>query len=143
MVNKFLSLFPADLKINEVEKNHFQKYIDARLNEFGVQSGKQIKPATVYREIYLITRDEINFADNYESLKNFVVSPVPKPPNGYKRKSKRERLVTERDLNAVVSELIKEPSGKQTFAAHFARVRLAPGSNFSSGPDFAARKFAD
>lgn len=123
--NKFLSLFPEDIKITDIEKSHFQKYIDARLSESGIQSGKKIKPATVYREIYLITGAMRKVADNRESLKNFVVPPMPKPPKGFKRKSKRERLVTERELNAVVSELIKEPSGKQTFAAHYARVRLA------------------
>lgn len=123
--NKFCLYFSEDMKANELEKGHLQKYIDRRQTETGIQSKKPIKLGTIYREIYLVTGAARKAVDNYESLKNYVVPLVPSPPKGFKRKSKRDRLVTEKELNAVISELMKEPSGKQTFAAHHARVRLA------------------
>lgn len=51
--------------------------------------------------------------------------PLPELPKGFKKKTKRERLVTEKELVAVIAELMKEPKGKQTHAHHFHRVRLA------------------
>lgn len=128
---KFCFYFSEDLKVTEFEKSHLQKYIDKRIADFGITSKQPIKISTIYREIYLITGAARQAVDNYESLKNFNVPQVPKPPKGFKRKSKRERLVTEKELNAVISELIKEPSGKQTYAAHFARVRLAHQLEFA------------
>lgn len=44
---------------------------------------------------------------------------------GFKKKAKRERLVTQQELTDVIAELMRPLQGKQTQAHHFHRVRLA------------------
>jgi integrase len=61
----------------------------------------------------------------YQSLKEWKLPELPELPKGFKKKTKRERLVTDKELAAVISELMKPPTGKQTHAHHFHRVRLA------------------
>jgi integrase len=46
-------------------------------------------------------------------------------PKGFKKKTKRERLVSDKELASVISELIKPLTGKQTHAHYFHRARLA------------------
>lgn len=123
--NDFLELLPPEIKVNEIDKTHFQKYIDRRLSQHGKQSKKPITRSTVYRELYLVTGALGKAELYYNSLKSWQVPQLPKPPKNYKRKSKRERLVTAKEFNAVIGELMKSPTGKQTKAHHFSRVRLA------------------
>jgi integrase len=53
------------------------------------------------------------------------VPELPELPKGFKKKTKRERLVSDKELATVICELIKPPTGKQTHAHYFHRTRLA------------------
>ena len=61
----------------------------------------------------------------YVSLENWQVPELPELPIGFKKKSRRERLVSEKELSAVIAELMKPPVGKKTYFHYFHRVRLA------------------
>lgn len=121
----FLSLLPPSIKVNEIRQTHFQQYIDHRNGQLGKQSKKPVKLQTIYKELYAITSALRKSKLYYESLEKWQAPPLPALPKGFKKKTKRERLVTEKELSSVIAELMKKPEGKQTFAHHFHRVRLA------------------
>ncbi len=121
----FLSLLPPLIKVNELSQIHFQIYLDCRSGQLGKQSKQPIKRQTVYKEMYAITSALKKAKLYYDSLEKWQVPELPELPKGFKKKNKRERLVTDKELSAVIAELIKPPTGKQTQAHHFHRVRLA------------------
>lgn len=126
----FLSLLPPLIKVNELSQIHFQLYIDRRLSQLGKQSKQPIKRQTVYKELYAVTSALKKAKFYYDSLEKWQVPELPELPKGFKKKNRRERLVSDKELSAVVSELIKPPIGKQTHAQHFHRVRLAQTLEF-------------
>jgi integrase len=121
----FVSLLPASVKVSELTQIHFQTYLDHRTGQLGKQSKQPIKRQTIYKELYAITSALKKARLYYESLENWKPPELPELPKGFKKKNKRERLVSEKELAAVIAELMKEPKGKQTYAHHFHRVRLA------------------
>lgn len=121
----FLNLFPPMIKASELEEWHFQKYYDHRAAQTGKQSKKPIKPQTIYKEFYALRSALKKGKKYYPSLKDWKLPELPEPPKGFKKSTKRERLVTEKELALVIAELMKPPVGKQTRAHYFHRVRLA------------------
>lgn len=121
----FLSLLPPTIKINELKTYHFQLYINYRKGQLAKVTRKPVTLQTVYKELYAITSCLKDGAKLYESLEDWKVPQLPELPKGFKKKSKRERLVTDKELFDVIEELMKKPTGKQTYAHYFHRVRLA------------------
>lgn len=121
----FLSLLPPLIKVNELSTLHFQLYLDRRLGQTGKQSKQPIKRQTVYKELYAITSALRKAKLYYDALKKWQVPKLPELPKGFKKKTKRERLVSDKELSAVIAKLTKPPTGKQTHAHYFHRVRLA------------------
>lgn len=120
-----LSLLPVGIKIDELKKSHFQTYIDFRRAQNGKQTKKPINLQTIYKELYAV-RSALKTAPNsYDSLENWKSPDLPELPKGFKKKTRRQRLVTTSELESVIAELMKEPSGKQTHYHYFVRVRLA------------------
>jgi integrase len=121
----FLTLLPTDIKLNELKKTHFQLYLTHRLGQFGKQSKKPIKRSTAMKELYAVTSALSSAAMYYDSLENWQVPQPPEAPRGANKKNKRQRLVTDKELSDLISELMKEPEGKQNYVGYFHRVRLA------------------
>lgn len=121
----FLFLLPPLIKVNELSQIHFQIYLDYRSGQLGKQSKQPIKRQTIYKEMYSITSALKKAKLYYDSLQKWQVPELPELPKGFKKKTRRERLVSDRELAAVIKELMKPPTGKQTYAHHFHRVRLA------------------
>ncbi len=128
----FNSILPATLKVNALRKTHFQKYIDLRLSVDSKINKKPVKRQTVYKELYAITSALNKSKLYYESLEKWQVPELPPLPKGFKKKNKRQRLVTKKELYALIGELMKEPTGKQTWQHYFHRVRLAHHLEFSA-----------
>jgi integrase len=123
--NDFLSLLPPSIKVNELTQIHFQTYLDHRAGHLGKTSKKPIKRQTIYKELYAITSALKKARRYYDALEKWKPPELPELPKGFKKKTKRERLVTDKELAAVIAELMKAPTGKQTHVHHFHRVRLA------------------
>jgi integrase len=121
----FVELLPPSAKINEIKKTHFQIYINHRNGQVGKITKQPIRLATIYKELYALSSALKQAPVYYDALENWQMPELPPLPNGHKKKSKRERLVTDKELSAIIKELMKEPKGKQTHAHHFHRVRLA------------------
>ncbi len=122
---KFNALLPPLIKVNELADIHFQMYLDYRLGQNGKQSKQPIKRQTIYKELYALTSPLKQSKIYYESLNKWQVPALPKPPKGFKKKAQRQRLVSDKELTAVIAELVKRGEGKPTAAQHFHRVRLA------------------
>lgn len=99
---KLLSLLPSDIKIADLKKAHFQKYIDTRLNEYGKQSKKPVKGQTVNRELNTIaaalTAAPLYFTE-LDDYQKFVI------PKARTENTERERMVERRELDLLLSEL--------------------------------------
>jgi integrase len=121
----FLSILKPSFKVNLLRQTHFQKYIDLRQGEVSKKAKKPVKLQTIYKELYAITSAFNKSKLYYESLEKWQVPQLPALPKGFKKKNRRQRLVTEKELSNVISELMKKPQGKQTYQHHFHRVRLA------------------
>ncbi|HXH69797.1 MAG TPA: tyrosine-type recombinase/integrase [Pyrinomonadaceae bacterium] len=121
----FLSLLPPLIKVNELSQIHFQLYIDHRSGQLGKQSKLPVSRQTIYKELYTVTSALKKSRLYYQSLEKWQVPELPELPKGFKKKNQRERLVSDKELADIISELMKPPTGKQTHAHHFHRVRLA------------------
>ena len=121
----FLSLVAPGIKTADLTQSHFQNYIDYRSGQVGKLTGQPIRRQTIYKELYAITSALRKGRQYFSILDKWQVPELPELPRGFKKKSKRERLVTQKELADIVAELIKAPEGKQTHAHHFHRVRLA------------------
>jgi integrase len=137
----FQSLLPPLLKVNEIKVFHFQSYINFRKGHIGKQTNKPIKLTTIYKELYAITGALKDTALRYESLENWQVPKLPVMPKGLKKKTRRERLVTENELKTIIAELMKEPKGKQLHT-RFHRVRLAHLIEFQHETGFRRKEIA-
>lgn len=127
----FVGLLPPSTKINELRKIHFQFYINHRQGQTGKHTKKSVKLDTIYKELYALSSALKKAPIYYDSLENWQMPELPPLPHGHKKKSRRERLVTDKELSAIIDELMKEPEGKQTHAHHFHRVRLAHTLEFA------------
>jgi integrase len=96
---------------------------------------------TVYKELYCITGALKESVGRYESLENWQIPKLPELPKGYKKKARRERLVADNELAAVIAELMKDPRGKQLHTK-FHRVRLAHQIQFQYETGLRRKEFA-
>lgn len=130
--DEFLSLFEYDLKVTDLDTSHFDDYQEHRTGQLGKQSKQPVKLQTARKELYAVTSALKKASQNrdFPALKSWALPKMPELPKQFKRKTKRTRLVTQKELNAVLDELRKPPTGKMTHAAHFARVRLADTIEF-------------
>lgn len=121
----FVKLLPPSIKVNELKKTHFQIYINHRSGQVGKQTNEPIRLATIYKELYALSSALKQAPVYFDALENWQAPELPELPKGFKKKSQRERLVSDKELKAIVGKLMEEPTGKQTFAHYFHRVRLA------------------
>lgn len=121
----FLYLLPESIKVDELKKHHFQKYIDSRKTQIALQSKKPVKLQTIYKELYAVRTALKTVRNRFDTLEDWIMPDLPELPKGFKKKTRRERLVMDSELKGVIAELMKEPSGKQTQYHYFVRVRLA------------------
>jgi integrase len=137
----FLSLLPPLLKVNEVKTLHLQLYINFRKGHLGKQTKELLKLTTIYKEIYAISSALKDAASVCEGLEGWQVPKPPVLPKGFKKKTRRERLVSEDEIKFLVAELLKEPKGKQEHTA-FHRVRLAHHIEFQNETGLRRKEFA-
>ncbi|HMS41120.1 MAG TPA: tyrosine-type recombinase/integrase [Pyrinomonadaceae bacterium] len=123
--NIFTELLPPETKVDEIKKTHFQIYIKHRSAQVGKQTKQPVKLATIYKELYALSSALKQAPIYYDALEKWQMPELPELPKGFKKKSKRERLVTDKELSAIIAKLTEQPTGKQTFAHYFHRVRLA------------------
>ncbi len=121
----FIGLLSPLTKVDELKKTHFQIYINHRNGQVGKQTKQPIKLTTIYKELYAISSALEQAPIYYDALENWKKPELPELPKGFKKKSRRERLVSEKELKTLISKLMEKPTGKQTFAHHYHRVRLA------------------
>jgi integrase len=121
----FIGLLPTSTKVNELKKTHFQIYINHRNGQVGKQTKEPIRLATIYKELYALSSALKQAPIYFDVLENWQAPELPKLPKGFKKKSQRERLVSDKELSAVIGKLMELPIGKQTHAHYFHRVRLA------------------
>lgn len=125
----FLSLLPGGIKITELKKAHFQKYIDLRSSQFGKQTRQPILPETIDKELYAIS-SALSAAPRYfAELEDYRKPEIPKASEGKRRR--RTRLVNKTgELDRLLAELRKPRSGKQTVFHEKQRRRLADDLEF-------------
>lgn len=131
----FVSLLPPAIKINELKKLHFQLYVNHRSGQLGKITKKPVRLDTIYKELYALSSALKKAPIYYEALENWQMPELPPLPPGHKKRSKRERLVTDRELSAIIAELMKEPEGKQTHALTSIAFGLPTRSNSPIGLD--------
>lgn len=104
---KLMSLLPPDIKINQLKKGHFQKYIDQRLTEKNPQSEAFILPETVNKELSAVSVALKAAPLYFPELEDDDVPSVPKA-KGTKRR--RERLVGKENELFVLLEYLRKPA---------------------------------
>lgn len=127
----FLSLVPEDIKITELKKSHFQKYIDLRLSQSGVQTKKPISAETVDKELYAISSALKSAPLYFAELEDYQKPPLPKAKTKGKRRPRRERMVNAAsELYVLLDELRNPTVGHQTVQSKAHRRRLADDLEF-------------
>lgn len=121
----FLALLPPEIKPVDLSQTHFQRYIDYRGGQLGKQTKQPVTRQTIYKELYAVKSALKKAKLYYDALEKWQVPQLPELPKGFKKSTKRERLISDRELAAIIDELMKPPAGKQTHAHHAHRVRLA------------------
>lgn len=125
----FLSLLPENIKINELRRAHFQKYIDLRFSQPNrFNGGKPVVPETVNKELYAISGALKSAPLRFAELEDYQKPVIPKAAA---RNRRRERLVSpEAELNVLLAELRAPRQFRQTEAHVCHRRRLADELEF-------------
>lgn len=122
-----LALLPARIKINELKRAHFQKYIDWRRGQTGVQSKKPVLDETIDKELYSISSMLADAPLYFAELEDWQKPVLPKAHKG--KKHRRTRLVSrDTELKLLLAELRKSAGQNPKTAAH--RRRLADDLEF-------------
>ena len=125
----FLKLLPEKIAVDNLRRAHFQKYIDHRLAQTGVQSKEKIKPQTVNREMNIIGAALTNAPLYFAELEDYR---KPNLPKAKVKQTGRDRLVNvETELKAICERLRQPRTGRQTEAQHFHQIRLADFLEFN------------
>ena len=93
--NLWLSLLPASLRFNEITTSLIRLYIDERRNK--------IKPSSINREVTFIASAIHSAYIDFPELENF---PMPRIPRPKVEKSRRERLITQTEVSAILNYLL-------------------------------------
>jgi len=103
---KSLDVLPPDIKISELKKAHFQKYIDRRLTEKNKQSGAPILPGTINKERIAVV---VPLADAHLYFPALEDLELPQMPKTEAKKRRRERLVKADGNLDVLLEYLRRP----------------------------------
>jgi integrase len=104
---KLVKLLPPDIKINQLKKGHFQKYIDQRLSEKNSQSEAFILPETVNKELSAVSV-ALKSAPMY--FPELADEDIPSVPKTKETKRRRERLVGKETELFVLLEYLRKPA---------------------------------
>ena len=118
---KFLEILPADFRINELRQNHFQQFIDRRLSEINTQSGKNLLPETVNKDLSALSVAFKNASMYFSQLDGAAAVEVPKAK--VKKDRRRERLVKPVGELDLLLEFLRRPHRNPMTEA--ARRRIA------------------
>jgi site-specific recombinase XerD len=112
---KLLKLLPPDIKLNQIKKGHFQKYIDVRLTEKNPQSEEFILPDTVNKELSAISVAFRNAPLYFSELEDEQLVLIPKAKT---TKRRRERMVGKENELVVLLEYLRRPQQNPKIYAH-------------------------
>ncbi|HEY0429028.1 MAG TPA: tyrosine-type recombinase/integrase [Pyrinomonadaceae bacterium] len=112
---KLLKLAPPDIKINQIKKGHFQKYIDTRLTEKNPQSEEFILPDTVNKELSAVSVALKNAQLYFSELEDEQIVRMPKAKT---TKRRRERMVEKTGELAVLLTYLRRPLPNPKIFAH-------------------------
>jgi integrase len=123
----FLTTNSDRLKITELKKAHFQKYIDYRLTEISAQTKRSISPQTVNKELYAISSALTSAPLYFQELEDYQKLKIPKA----KEKDSSRSLNLGNSEFAILLEYLRKPkTGKQTAMVELHRKRLADDLEF-------------
>lgn len=94
ILNRWLAMLPANLKINELAQSHIRLYINARITE--------VKAVSVNREITVIGSALHSAYIDFPELETWTCPRIPRPKV---ERSRRERLITQEEIMKVLTEL--------------------------------------
>lgn len=125
-----LDLLPPGIKITDLKKAHFQKYIDSRRRAVGVQTKRRVLDETIDKELYAVSSALKDAPLHFTELEDYRKPDIPKAkPKGKKRR--RTRLVEKTgELDILLRELRARRTGKQTEYTEKHRRRLADDLEF-------------
>jgi integrase len=107
---KFLKLFPEGLRLLDLNRAHFQDYIDFRTSEKNTQTKEDILPETANKELYCLSTCLKAAPLYFHELKNYQPIQIPKAKESNRR---RERIVDpDNELMVLLEELRKSNSWK-------------------------------
>lgn len=115
-----IAALPVDIRINQVKKGHFQRYIDERLQQKNAQSGAPILAETINKELSAISVAFKNASRYYPDLEDEQPISIPKAAASKRR---RERLVeTDTELDVLLAHLRSDHPKKRVAESrrHFA-----------------------
>jgi integrase len=108
---KLLALVPAGIKINQIKKAHFQKYIDLRSSEQNKQSGRNILPETINKEL---SAASVAFTRAMLYFSELADAPPVSIPKAEAKKRRRERLVEKKAELYILLEYLRRPHKNKT-----------------------------
>ncbi|HEY0461265.1 MAG TPA: tyrosine-type recombinase/integrase, partial [Pyrinomonadaceae bacterium] len=112
---KLMKLLPPDIKINQLKKGHFQKYIDLRLAEKNPQSEAFILPETVNKELSAVSVAFKSAPLYFPELEDDDIPSVPKAKETNRR---RERLVGKENELFIILEYLRKPARTKPATAY-------------------------
>ena len=127
----FLAINGEDIKISELKRAHFQKYIDYRLAQKNKKTGRSVLCETIDKEIYPISTALKNVWQHFPELDDYRKPEIPRATPKGTKKRKRERVVSkDGELDLLLAELRRDKTGKQTHEHIAHRRRLADDLEF-------------
>lgn len=112
---KFLSLLPANFKINELKRKHFKDFVDLRFKE-------GVKPETADREITDISAALHKAGEYFAELENWTVPKIYRPVTG---DAGRSRIITGDEWTRILKYLMRAADPSEREKDYRARRRTA------------------
>lgn len=121
----FLDLLPAGIKIGELKKAHFQKYIDFRQKKGNYRTGARLNFDTINKELYALSGAFAHAPLYFSELDKYAKPEIPFVEG---KPARRERLVdVENELRRLLAAL---RAGHRTKSAAESRRRIADDLEF-------------
>ena len=113
--DKFLTVIPKNIRLDELRRKHFKDYVDARL-----ASG--VTAQTAHREVTEISSALHKAGDYFETLENWNVPEklIYRPPTGDEG---RERVITRDERNSLLKYLLRDKETSESRREFTARRR--------------------
>ncbi len=112
---RLLKLLPPDVKLNQIKKGYFQKYIDVRLTEKNSQSENFILPDTVNKELSAISVAFKKAPLYFAELEDEQIVQIPKAKT---TKRSRERMVEKENELSVLLAYLRRPLADAKIFTH-------------------------